>query len=367
MDFGIASTKKNKWLLIIPAVLFAFLILFLDYITGIELDFSIFYMLPILFLTWYVGFNTGLVFAFLGEGFDVIANLLAGKVYSNAGIFYWDIIQDLAIYVFFVFIVSRLRTSVDNLRELTESQAQTNRFLQEANEAKNEILRIVSHDLKNPLIGIQGLARRLADKNIRFTDENVRTYGSTILNATDKMFLLIDNLLEADKYENGVIPLSEEEFDLSEKIRQVLQKYRKRLTDKKLKVSFSCDEPVAFIGDSLVMEQIFDNLVSNAIKFTPCCKQIDVELQERSGYVFLEVKDEGPGIRQEDMEKLFRKFSRLSSKTAPDEHSSGLGLYIVRRLVEAQDGEVWCESEAGQGAKFVVKLPAKTARKREHI
>ena len=103
--------------------------------------------------------------------------------------------------------------------------------------------------------------------------------------------------------------------------------------------------------------QVFENLVSNAVKYSPPGKKIFVRLKAEAGVVRFEVEDQGPGLSKEDQKKLFGKFARLSAKPTGGEHSTGLGLSIVKRLVEAMNGKVWCESELGMGAKFIVTIP----------
>ena len=100
-----------------------------------------------------------------------------------------------------------------------------------------------------------------------------------------------------------------------------------------------------------------DNLISNAVKYSPKGKSIFVRVREVEGRVRAEVQDEGPGISAEDRKRLFGKFARLTARPTAGEHSTGLGLAIVKRLVESMQGEVRCESELGQGATFIVELP----------
>lgn len=111
-------------------------------------------------------------------------------------------------------------------------------------------------------------------------------------------------------------------------------------------------------ADPNVLTQVLENLVSNAVKYSPPDRSIFVRLKQLPGTVRFEVQDEGPGLSAEDQQKLFGKFARLTAKPTGDETSTGLGLSIVKRMVEAMNGEVWCESEAGQGATFIVELPA---------
>jgi signal transduction histidine kinase len=103
--------------------------------------------------------------------------------------------------------------------------------------------------------------------------------------------------------------------------------------------------------------QVLENLVSNAVKYSPPGNAIFVRLKKHTQGVRIEVQDQGPGLSAEDQKKLFGKFARLSAKPTGGEYSTGLGLSIVKKMVEAMNGKVWCEGELGQGATFIVEFP----------
>ena len=109
--------------------------------------------------------------------------------------------------------------------------------------------------------------------------------------------------------------------------------------------------------DTNSLQQVLDNLISNAIKYSPPNKCITIRLKQNAAQVSCEIQDEGPGLTVEDKQKLFGKFTRLSAQPTANEHSSGLGLFIVKKLVTHMQGQVWCESELGKGATFIVEFP----------
>ncbi|MBD1209646.1 MAG: sensor histidine kinase [Ignavibacteria bacterium] len=117
----------------------------------------------------------------------------------------------------------------------------------------------------------------------------------------------------------------------------------------------------AILADEFALHQVFDNLISNAIKFSPKWSKVVVRMvrhlsESGEAKVRIEIQDEGPGLTEQDKLKLFSKFARLSAKPTGQESSTGLGLSIVKRLVEAMGGQVWCESEHGKGATFIVEF-----------
>jgi signal transduction histidine kinase len=144
-------------------------------------------------------------------------------------------------------------------------------------------------------------------------------------------------------------------------VEAVVQQYTKRAEAKSITLHFSNEaaEGVALVEEQ-TMVQIFDNLVSNAVKYSPHGQQVWVRFKAFDNTVRVEIQDEGPGISAEDRAKLFGKFVRLSAQPTGGEHSTGLGLSIVKKLVEAMNGRVWCESELGKGVTFVVELPNAT-------
>ena len=110
-------------------------------------------------------------------------------------------------------------------------------------------------------------------------------------------------------------------------------------------------------SDAVASKQIFDNLISNAVKFAPINSSVNITLSQTNNSILFSVKDNGPGLTEKDKKSLFKRFSKLSAKPTGGEHSTGLGLSIVKKLVEKLRGKVWCESEFGAGAEFIVELP----------
>jgi signal transduction histidine kinase len=138
---------------------------------------------------------------------------------------------------------------------------------------------------------------------------------------------------------------------------QVIETQRPHATAKQQTIHLQTEPtPATAILDPGVILQILENLVSNAVKYSPPGKEIFVRLKKLPNGVRVEVQDQGPGLSSEDQKKLFGKFARLSAKPTGGEHSTGLGLSIVKKMVEAMNGKVWCESEFGQGATFIVEF-----------
>ena len=138
----------------------------------------------------------------------------------------------------------------------------------------------------------------------------------------------------------------------------MINNYQEQTKVKNIKLHLEFQTPLLIaLVDKITSKGILDNLISNAIKYSPLDKNIYIRLYQRDSYIHSEIQDEGPGLSESDLLKLFGKFTRLSSKPTGGEHSTGLGLFIVKKLVEAMKGKVWCESQLGQGSTFIVEFP----------
>jgi len=140
-------------------------------------------------------------------------------------------------------------------------------------------------------------------------------------------------------------------------VRQVVKSFEKQAQKKKIDLSFVTRNEACIIkADSLFLIQIFENLVSNAIKFSRSGAAVSVSVQEHDSKARVEVRDQGPGLSEEDLQVLFKKFQRLSAKPTGGEGSIGIGLSIVKKYTELMGGSVWCESILNQGATFIVEF-----------
>jgi PAS domain S-box-containing protein len=243
------------------------------------------------------------------------------------------------------------------LRMNAEIEAKNEKLIQ-LNQEKNEFLGIAAHDLKNPLSAIIGLAEEIRESFDDMPPEEVIEYAEKIHQASDKMFALITNLLDVNAIESGNMDVTLKATDIFPVVDNLVRYYQRPAKAKDIDLRFHHDGTV-FIAlvDESTTHQVLDNLISNAVKYSPHGKVIDIRLLRGDAYLRCEIQDQGPGLNAEDKAKLFGKFNRLSAKPTGGEHSTGLGLFIVKKLVEAMRGKVWCDSEPGQGACFSIELP----------
>lgn len=255
-----------------------------------------------------------------------------------------------------------------------------NMQLEQLNQEKNEFLGIVAHDLKNPLASIRMSAAMLMNYRNKMTDEQINERTAAIINLSERMSTIIINLLDVNAIESGTFNLHLQSFDILPVVQQSLAEYQERAAQKSISMHLDYEQnaahPMMVFADKQATTQILDNLISNALKYSPHGKRVWVEITTTSltrfngappssytlqarqdGFVCIAIRDEGPGLSSDDQTKLFGKFARLSARPTGGEHSTGLGLSIVKKLAEAMHGTVWCESELGKGATFTVALP----------
>lgn len=230
--------------------------------------------------------------------------------------------------------------------------------LAELNAEKDEFLGMASHDLKNPIVGIQGLSELLSIED--FESEQVKQMAKIIYKSSEKMFALVQNLLDVNALEQNGKKINLESFNIIPLLLLVADLYKSRGVEKGISVYFNTPqaEIIAF-ADRSATEQVLDNLVSNALKYSPLGKTVWISIEQNIAQeeVIIAVRDEGPGLSETDLQKLFGKFARLSARPTGGEHSTGLGLSIAKKLVDQMQGRIWCESELGKGATFFVALP----------
>ncbi len=265
----------------------------------------------------------------------------------------------IAVVVLIVVIVVLLRyyrlknESNRRLSALNNQIHDQNESLRSLNEEKNNLISIVAHDLQNPLSGIIGAVGLMDSEELK---EDQKKLKELIELSSSRMSKMISEILDVESIEKNADEMNLQPYDLSSAISNVCSQFSKQASDKKIDIQMFIESGVSALADERYAIQIVENLVSNAIKFSPNNKKIEVRLSKKEETSILEVKDEGQGLSTEDMKKLFRKFQRLSAKPTGNESSTGLGLSIVKKFVEHMDGKIWCESEIGKGASFFVEL-----------
>jgi signal transduction histidine kinase len=252
---------------------------------------------------------------------------------------------------------SRNRALEVRVARATAELHQKNLSLAHLNEEMNQFMGIAAHDLKNPMNAVLLASEEITEDP--FASKEVIHSANLIRKATRQMEKLINNFLEINRMDTGRLELRLQQVDLVAVGEEVCASFQNRAAKKGIRIQTDLQAGVTGWTDPLLIREVLDNFVSNAIKFTrpgPPERTVEVRLRAAGSLAIIEVQDEGPGFTQEDQKKIFGRFVRLSARPTRGEDSSGLGLSIVKRLVEIMGAELEFETQEGQGSTFRVLL-----------
>jgi len=250
--------------------------------------------------------------------------------------------------------LTRLNNELVNLqRELHKK----NRELEETNKTKNRFIGMAAHDLRNPLGNIMNYCEFLEDDNGNFNKQQ-REFLTAINTISSFMLSLVNELLDVSAIEAGNIDLKKKNCDLINLIRRAINLNKPLAERKNMVINFDPGkELLPVFADESKIDQVITNLLTNAIKYSYPDKPINIVVSTTDNEVAVAVKDRGQLLTQEELKTLFRPFQKTSAVTTGGEKSVGLGLYIVKRIVDAHGGKIWAESEENVGSTFTLTLP----------
>lgn len=247
-----------------------------------------------------------------------------------------------------VHVALRSRRRQFQVRELLLSQL-------EATKMRDEFISIAGHELKTPLTSLklqtQMAKRQFAKPDAPKPDMMKRQLDYTT-NQIDRLNRLVDDMLDITRINTGKLKLNKGELNLSRLVEDLIDRFKPQFEAVGSKVDYFITPQVGGVWDSYKLEQVINNLFSNAIRYSPE-STIHVGLIKMNGKAILNVKDEGSGISPDDLDRIFERFERATNTAS----GLGLGLYITRQIVELHKGSIRAESELGKGANFIVELP----------
>lgn len=233
-----------------------------------------------------------------------------------------------------------------------------NQALLELNEQKNTFIGMAAHDLRSPLGAICGYSEILLEELATMDNREKEHFLKRIHSSGTSMLNLINDLLDVSVIDSGTFKIKTITCSLKTLIEDNLQIHRIRADKKHIKLHLTTNETSNGLYDPERIGQVLDNLISNAIKYSPISSDVFISLNQFDDYVKIDVKDEGPGLSEEDQAKLFGSFQKLSTKPTAGEKSTGLGLSIVKKIVESHHGAITIESTLGHGSIFSFTLPS---------
>ncbi len=249
--------------------------------------------------------------------------------------------------------ISRLNNELVTMqRELARKNAE----LAHLNQEKNHFLGMAAHDLRNPLYVTLNLVEFILDET---TDEQQKNeFLQDIRASIEFMRQLVDDLLDVAKIESGDVQLEYNAIEIISLAQKNVARNRILAAKKQIEIDLEIGTlPRIVVVDQAKIEQVLNNLIGNAVKFSGAGSKVQVCLKRQEENFLLTVSDQGPGIARHEQEKLFAPFHRGSARPTDGEKSTGLGLMIVKRIVESHGGKIWLESEVGKGTTFFVLIP----------
>ncbi|MBI1769956.1 MAG: tetratricopeptide repeat protein [Bacteroidetes bacterium] len=251
----------------------------------------------------------------------------------------------------------KLQTQYHEINNQKEQIESINKTLVELNEEKNDLIGIVAHDLKSPLNQISGMLEiiKLTTKD---QPEEQQSYTSQMEKAANRLKNMVTKILDVSAIESKALNITLERINITEALDEIVNRFGDIAAKKNISIKKEFESGIPSIeSDMGYVSEVLENLMSNAVKYSPLGKQVTIKLSQQGGFVRIEFIDQGQGINQKDMKNLFGKYHKLTARPTAGEDSTGLGLSIVKKYILALNGRVWCESEEGKGSDFIVELP----------
>jgi signal transduction histidine kinase len=309
-----------------------------DYVTGPELAFSIFYLIPISLVAWFVGKRAGILMSVAGAASWLVADLLASHPYSYPTVPYWNATVRLGFFLIITFTLSALQATQERQEELGQ---------------------FIVHDLRSPLSNVMTGLQTLQDIAGETMDATQKSLVEMCMVSCNRMLTLINSLLDLAHLESGQMPLQPSMVSVKELAEQSLQQVSVWARRNRVTLAFEPGANVETVyADPAVTTRVLVNLLSNAIKFSPPESVVTVRTAPfTADMAALSVADRGRGIPKEWGNKVFDKFVQVEARRAGSTVGSGLGLSFCRLAVEAQGGRIWLESEINHGTTITFTLP----------
>jgi len=250
---------------------------------------------------------------------------------------------------------------VDRLQRSNKLLFEANEELSQATQAKSEFLSHMSHELRTPLNIIIGFSELMIDKAMGEINDQQKQCFSDILDNSQHLLNLTNDVLDLSKIESGKMELKLENISLSKIIESLTRTMMPILTPMKqsLDVEIENDLPPVH-ADTAKLKQVLFNLLSNATRFSPDRGKLKIEAVRKGDWCQVSVIDNGTGIKKEDQKRIFEPFCQLDNPPSREKDGTGLGLTLVKQIVEKHGGQIWVESEYRKGSRFIFTLPLAT-------
>lgn len=359
---------QSKTVLFISSFVIVLFVGAADYITGREINFAIFYLLPVTFVAWYADRNKAVFISLISSAIEFIANSAAGRTYSHVLVSFWNSAVQLGFFLIYVFIlsilkeeygkriklISELEDSLDQVRRTQADLEQKSQELARSNEDLKEFAYAVSHDLQEPLRVVAGFVKLLAKRYKGRMDSDADDFIEYAVDGVKRMQLMIKDLLEYSQ-----VGTKGKEFrttDIMIVIEQAVSNLKAAIEESGALITYNAMPTV--VADAPQLIRLFQNLIGNAVKFRGKeALRIHVSAERKEDEWLFSIRDNGIGIAPDQLEKIFVVFRRLHTKE--EYPGTGIGLAVCKKIVERHGGKIRVESEPGKGSTFYFTMPIK--------
>ncbi|MDA0691710.1 MAG: HAMP domain-containing sensor histidine kinase [Nitrospinae bacterium] len=232
------------------------------------------------------------------------------------------------------------------------------------NKLQSNFVSSVSHELKSPLASIQLYLETLKYQEV--SKEDSEDFVETMLTDTERLASLIDNILASSKYDPKSMQLQFQPVEMGAFIREVVLGLKRQFEERNCQVKLEGEEDLILLLDQRAMRMVFNNLIGNALRYSPVGSPLTIRMQKNKKYCEIEFIDQGMGLDKRDMKKIFKKFYRVTNKDSQNIEGAGLGLFISNEIVRSHKGQIRVFSEGrGKGSVFTVALPLNRVVKRK--
>ncbi|MBA7671832.1 Sensor histidine kinase RcsC [subsurface metagenome] len=284
------------------------------------------------------------IFSIIISGISFVISIFIDIPKPTSGFVWWVVIP-LSIALLIVALVSIIYNLIQNLK------------LKELDHLKSMFIASTSHELRTPLTSILGFTRIMLKGWVGEINEEQEKQLKIILKSANHLHKLIDDVIDVSKIEADKLDIQKDRYNLVEELLILKERFNIAVEKKELKILIETPESLIIFNDKRRINQILENIIGNAIKFTDE-GYISIKIQKLNGMVEISVKDTGPGIREKDQEKLFKPFSRII-EPGKFKEETGLGLHLSKKLANQLGGDIFVESEFGKGSTFTLSLKLK--------
>jgi len=249
------------------------------------------------------------------------------------------------------------------VRQLANTMNEMVIKVEDSMRSQQDFVANVSHEFKTPLTSIQGFAQALSDDAINTKKERIKA-ADIILSETERLNHLVNDLLLLARLDAGTMGIDKTKMDLNLLINNTLERFQFQIRDKHLSIKNETADRLEIRMDGEKISQVLNNLIDNAIKFSPEGSEFGISSYQEGEWAFIKIRDSGPGISLKDQKRIFERFFQVdeSRKGGPG-RGVGLGLAIARQIIQAHGGDIEVESQPGEGSTFMVKIPLTHDRK----